>query len=108
MKRSVFENILSAKARPQERVQTLVCFFVHKTRTLSDEFVVAVETLVVAGVVGLEDEFHLAMHRHERLGRRVAAETVLRVLHAVRVDREDVHVVEQASKSVENSVHLQW
>ncbi len=75
--------------------------------TFPDELVVAEEALVVAGVVGLEDEFHLPVHGDERFGDALSTEAVLRVLHPVRVNREDVHVVKQATGSREKGMRCE-
>ena len=50
--------------------------------------------------VGLEDELDPAVDGDHGLRGDLSAEPVLRVLHPERVDREHVHVVEQASKII--------
>ena len=74
--------------------------------TFFDELVLSEESLVGAlgDDVGLEDEFDPAVDGDHWLRGDLAAEPVLRVLHPERVDREHIHVVEQAS--VIQEVHM--
>ena len=69
--------------------------------TFFDEFVFSEESLVgsLGDDVGLEDELNPAVDGDHGLRGDLAAEPVLRVLHPERVDREHIHVVEQASAS---------
>lgn len=65
--------------------------------TFVEELVASEESLPRSGVVGLEDHFEGLMDRNERPWKLDPAQSVLEVLHKVKVNRKDVDVVEEAT-----------
>jgi len=63
--------------------------------TFLDEFVFAEESsMSSASVVWLEDEFHPLMDGYDGPWNNFSTKPVVQILHLVRIDSKDVHVVE--------------